>query len=287
MEKQIIQQLNNLKNIKPDENWKQSYRDILLSQISSSQSFEEPKFSWSVFAKSFVPKQINFRLAGPVWVTTLVLTIIFSGGAASIFASRDTKPGDSFYLAKLVSEKAQLAMTFDETDKAKLSLEFASNRAKELSQVISDTKVGESDKKVESLSRSFKKEISEAKSRLAKINVAVTTENKPAGENEEQVFGANAEKTEQGMQLSEPKRQEASADNQGTANSTPSQIATSTPAEAEVKLITPDKILEEAEKLFDEKNYSGTVNKLEEANKIIEGQNGQVKGINESATSTK
>jgi len=180
-------------------------------------------------------------------------------------------------------------MTFNEKDKAKLGLEFAANRAKEITQVLKDE--GQSDaskEKLENLAKNFKKEISQAKNRLTAI--------KSSGQqakDDEQVFGANLGKNDQRMEIAEPvKPAEPKNDGSKPAGEQPAAIATSTQANAN----KADKMLEEAEKMFDEKNYDGTINKLEEVNKVINqsanpliggDDNGQVKGVSETATSTK
>ena len=49
-----------------------------------------------------------------------------------------TKPGDSLYIAKIVSEKTQYALTFDDKSKAQLGLQFATNRVEEMNKVLAE-----------------------------------------------------------------------------------------------------------------------------------------------------
>lgn len=278
-EKELLQQLNNLKNIKPDNEWKRNNRDILLAQISAgnySRAEEETveRMVWlNIFsyAKNFVSQ--------PVAVVSLILCVLFGSGVASIYAARGTKPGDSLYIAKIISEKAQFAIAFGEEKKARLGLEFASNRAKEMSQVLTEEGEGEDKKETtEKLENNFRNEIKVAKNRLKKMNII--KEDNGGGDNE--VFSANLGRENNGMQIYNQnggvsKKEEIKTDSKPTA-------ATSTIKE-EIKEESSGikSVLDQAEKMFEEKNYDGTVAKLEEAGKII---NGEAEEKNETATST-
>lgn len=271
-DKDLLQKLNNLKTIKPDDNWKKNYREVLYSQISAGSAEDSPVSNFRAVLGNLMPGKILADLIKPVWAMTLVCVLILAAGIGGVYASKNSKPGDSLYIAKIISEKAQLAITFNQSDKAKLGLEFAANRAKEITQVLEESKGQENkqNEKVEQLSKNFKNEISQVKTRLTAIKA--TQNNK---EEEAQVFGANLGKNDKKIELSEPAKTEVAAPSQ------PSSAATT----------TKENLIEEAEKLFDEKNYSESINKLEEANKAIsqtiqDGEIGQVKGVSETATST-
>jgi len=316
LEKGLIKKLNNLRNIKPDNQWKNNYREILFSQISAGQTNNLVKPKIFNLSKSFYQKLFSqgifIELTKPLWVTIILITIFTSGSVASIYASRDAKPGDSLYLAKLISEKAKLAITFNERAKAKLNLEYASNRAQEMSQIVNQVKTNEQDRgQVEQLAKSFKNEITEVKSRLSKINIKNINQNEArtslskgpdnittppiAEQTNQEVFGANLEKNNQRMEISEPKKDGTKTTDQATSTPPIEQknlTSTSTTDITAINNSSPDKILDEAEKLFNEKNYSGTIDKLEEVNTIIDQatgavtNQGEVKGIEETSTTT-
>ena len=284
-EKALLKKLNNLKNIEPDSVWKSRYREVLYSQISAGSAAGQPESNLKIIWESIRPREIFAELAKPVWLTGAACVLILAVGIGGVYASKNSKPGDSLYIAKIISERTQLAMTFNEKDKAKLGLEFAANRAKEITQVLKDE--GQSDaskEKLENLAKNFKKEISQAKGRLTAIKSA-----SQQAKDDEPVFGANLEKTDQRMEIAEPaKPVEPKNDELKPAAEPPAAVATSTQANAS----QTDKMLEEAEKMFDEKNYDGTIDKLEEVNKVInqaakDDKDGQIKGESETATSTK
>ena len=160
-EKDLLKKLNNLKKIKPDENWKKNYREVLYSQISAGQNSEKPESKIRFIFEEVILGKIFISFTRPIWATTLASILILVVGVGGVYASKNSKPGDSLYIAKIISEKAQLAMTFDEKGKAKLGLEFATNRAKEITQVLEEQNYPEDQKtqKVEQLTQNFKKEI--------------------------------------------------------------------------------------------------------------------------------
>jgi len=282
-EKDLLKKLNNLKNIQPDDNWKKNYREILYSQISAGAAVNKSESNLRTIWESLAPGRMFISMAKPVWITSLASILILVVGIGGVYASKNSKPGDSLYIAKIISEKAQLVMTFNEKDKAKLGLEFATNRAKEITQVLEESKEPEDKKgkQVEQLTQDFKKEISQVKNRLTTIKAAeMNNQNK---EEEPEVFGANLGRNDQRMEVAEPIKPEVK--NDILEENKPAVIATTT----KENLNSPDKALEEAEKMFDEKNYGGTIDKIEEAKQIINkeaSENGQVKGVSETATST-
>ena len=282
-EQQLIKKFNNLKEIKPDLEWKKANREILFCQISASRPILTPKSNLRIVWESIRPAQILINLAKPVWLTSAAGLIIMVAGLGGVYGSKNAKPGDSLYMAKIISEKTQFAMTFNEKNKAKLNVEFAANRAKEMKLVLNDAAQSNetNNDKLKVLSQDFKKEIKQVKKRLTSIKSA---QNSPSEEAE--VFGANLSKDNKRMEISEPAPLTAET---GQASSTAPPIINNTntaSASSTVEIVNKtDEMLDRAEKLFDEKNLDGTIGALEEVSKAIE-EDGQVKGLSETATST-
>ncbi len=271
-DKELFKKLNNLKTIKPADDWKKNNREILYSQISAGYDVCAPESNLKTIWKSIMPREVLMNMARPVWVSSLASILILIIGVGGVYTSKNSKPGDSLYIAKIISEKAQMAITFNEKDKAKLGLEFATSRAKEMAQVLEQPeKSGDGhNKKVEQLSQNFKKEISQVKNRLTTIHSSEIQNKK---EEEPEVFGANLGKNGQRMEIAEQA--------ESVASTTTENIQ---PADGQAA----DKVLEEAEKLFDAKNYGGTIDKIEEAKQIMNKniENGEVRGVIETASST-
>lgn len=300
MEKrELIQQLKNLKSIKPDENWKNSNREILLSQISNfapSNIINEAGKTYDGWQK-----KISIFLHQPALAVAIVCLLIVGGSAFSLQAA-GSKPGSSLYVAKVISEQARLAITFDTEKKAKLDFKFTSEHVKDIASVLADPKINDrSQEKSDKLTENFKKEITAAKSKLFAIPSIASNSSQNSGKQEAEdikVFSANLEKEDTGLQVAVP---EMNNKDEKPAETTPvesSETATSTESpengigvgKAAVGGIEEaHKILNEAEELFNEKNYSGTLDKIEEAEAIVNGateeKSGQVKGETE-ATST-
>ena len=295
--KELIKKLNSLKSITADQEWKERNRGILFSQISATAvpAAEET----GAMIKIFVLLQRLVRIfSTPAWAVFFVCLLVVAGSVFSVGAARLTKPDSSLYIARIISEKAQLAVTFGEEKKAKLSFRFANDHAKDITEILAKTDPGnEAGKsKTEKLSENFKKEMTVAKTKLKEMGALAELEE---GNEETKVFSANLKKEERGMQVSEPqpKEEPAAGKNQtdaGIIKTEEEAKATNTPAGEisghSANLGDAYKMLEEAEELLNEKDHSGTLNKLEEANNIVEnvdlGDKGEVKGASDEASST-
>ncbi|MFA4833832.1 MAG: DUF5667 domain-containing protein [Patescibacteria group bacterium] len=295
--KELIKKLNSLKSMAPDREWKEKNRGILFSQISATAAV--PAEETGAMIKIFVlPRMLARFFSTPAWAVFFVCLLVVAGSAFSVGAARLTKPDSSLYIARIISEKAQLAVTFGEEKKAKLSFRFANDHAKDITEILAKTdssdEAGKS--KTEKLSKNFKKEMTVAKAKLKEMGAPGGSEE---GDEENKVFSANLKKEERGMQISEPQPKEeiVSENNQtdaGIIKTEGEEKATNTPAEEisghPADLGDAQKMLEEAEEFLNEKDYSGILNKLEEANNIVEnadlGDKGEVKGISDGASST-
>ena len=240
-EQELISKLNNLKRIKPDNAWKNGSREILLNQINGStdNNKEFGEFSWlnSILIKlpARTVKSVNYSVMAVILIGLLML----SSGVVSLNAARESKPGDSLYVAKKISEKTKYALTFNEKKKASLNLEFASNRIKELSDVLAEEGNGGRQEKVDQLVEDFKKEINTLRSSVERIaakspekKVRKIAESKeepgpednklkqesakePESEESASVFSANIGKDENGIQVSDPLSEPAGGQDPG------------------------------------------------------------------------
>ncbi len=321
MDKNLIKQLNNLKNITADSEWKSRNREILITQISYSgpetKNLKNRIYEWRETIFSFSKNNLAKNISHSFVSLLLVLVVVLGGGIMSLKAAQNTKPGDSLYIAKIISEKARASLTFDEKEKARLSVEFASNRAKEIKQVLREDD-NNKEKKVEDLTKSLKKEIKAARERVEKI-IAQKTDDKDisntssqkndninkevSGDSQNQedddkfVFSANLSKDEKGIQISEkePNIKKDQSTTEDTSSSTLSSTNILSTTEEKNIDVNPEEILDEVSKLLEEENYDEILDKLEVVDKIIDGQyntnddnniEGEVKGEFESASTT-
>jgi hypothetical protein len=314
-EKELIKKLNSLKSIKLDSNFKEESGRVLYNQISNSSGGFTA--SLNVFQKAFG------YIAQPMWAVFFVVVVI-GGGIFGVQASNYSNPGDSLYIAKIISNKAKLAITFDEEKKTKMRIRFASDHAKDITKFLAESDPKEETKETEKLSKNFKEQIYSVKTKLKEIKIAKNDENEEGGEmveesipDDEAVFGANLGKEEKGVQISIPddpisdspqndegqtaenEEGEAGGEEISILNNNNEENATGTEAIEEIieesnnsnnDLEKAEEILSEAESLFDSKNYNGALNKLDEAGVIINSvtgeEDGEVKGESEAASST-
>lgn len=237
-----------------------------MNQISQGEPLSRAGF-FSV-VKNLSPFDFISRVSQPAWAVILIILAVLGAGTGSLYAARGTKPGDSLYIAKIISEKTRAAFTFSEKQKMKLSVEFAGNRAKEMAEVQKGENGGRAER-MEKLTNDFKKEIRNIKTAATKNSSAPAVKKENADDGE-RIFGANLGKDEKGMQITGGGADVASSSNSSN-NGVEKESAASTTAEAlpsgqEQEL---EKVLNEAEKLFAEENYGATVDKLEEANEMV------------------
>lgn len=316
-ERDLIVELKKLQNLNPDQAWKKSAREILHTQILNSSLQTKMNlpviFSW--------PQRVFKLLSQPAWAAIMIVAILFGGAVSSIVAAQNTKPGNSLYIAKIISEKAQLAITFDEEKKSKLDLKFTNNHVREITEVLSDPEFNNEDNKnkVAKLSEDFKNEITKAKIKIKEINQNISNiqtqareegleenieqTNESQAEEDLEIFSANLDKDEKGIELFDPNN--SSNNSRDSANSSKiieenaqkntilAENASSTLGVVKEELKDgvnnydeAHKKLEEAERLFDQKEYDQVLNTLNEVENLIKDEKGEVKGVTESATTT-
>jgi len=172
---EIAKKLNEFKDLKPDVEWSTRNRELLCSQIGTShESGFKMSSLWIIFLRVFRDGAFSLK---PVYGFILLLSISMGTGIMGLKAVGQAKPGDSLYGTKRVTEKAQLALTFDNQDKASLGIKLASKRMSEMSAVVKTESVP--DKKniqVKNLADDLKREIEAAKSQIAKAYPEATKE---------------------------------------------------------------------------------------------------------------
>ena len=233
-EKELLQQLNKLRSVQLPADVKAQSRSVLFAQISQG----EPVESLGWFAKVNI---LFSRTLQPYTIATAIALFFVTSAFFGWQNATQAKPGEAFYSAKRLSERAKMFMTFGEKAQTNLNLEFASNRALEISQLSQ-----EDNSTKEELKNEFKKEISAVKARLAgKYPVKEPVDNK------DNFATAGTDKNDPKLDISVPKK------NGATPTST---ISSSDLAE----------VLEEVKKSVDKNDYNGVVDKLDQASALID-----------------
>ncbi len=307
----------------PDLAWKESQRSIVLNQINAG-SIELGR-AYSFRDLFMIPLNTVQNFSQPILATFVVVFLFLTGGVFSLRASQNAKPGDSLYVAKIVGEKTQLALTFSDKKKAQLGLIFAANRATEIKQVIAEDGEGVvKEDKVEKLVSDYKKEITAAKQRIGKITEATKgamlsnpntnqevdvndvnrelngdgSDTGDAGEAPGQIFSAGSSKSNNGLVVSggTATTNETDANNTGTSpKANPAEVKKSSSTEENLapKKESPESILEQASKLLNADSFDEAFDKLDQVGTAIDStfKKGEVRGVEESVgemgTSTK
>jgi len=273
----FLKQLKGLKNISPAASWLKSNREILLSQIANSSAQElTPQRRLLIDVRSFLAAASRPSLVLGSFFLLLLAGVSFFGHLAF---SR-TKPNESLYIARIISEKAKLNTVFDSEERDKMEVQFATSHAEAITEVLAGTDVNDEDQ-VAKLNDSFNKELETVRTKIAVIKknntqtVAVPSEI-PAVSEEDILLTAGNGKDDAGMQIalnnSTTPLASPTAPVLAVDKVTPAETATPTPEVVTEKEVVADKaeeVLNEAQSLFDHKEYSGALDKLKEVKEMI------------------
>ncbi len=216
----------------------------------------------------------------------MVLSGVFLFVVTSLFLGSDfyknSKPTDSLYIARVISERARLNTTFDQNEREKLALEFASNHARDIATLLMDPEFNTEQNKdeVEKLSASFKDEINKVRTKVADLQTSETEKNE-----DQLVFSASELKEENGIDiyidgnnfsenLDEATSTTPESDIEASASTTPGienlgdqieELSEKIDLESNQEIKKNKQVLiEEIENLFDEGKYGEVVLKLQE-----------------------
>ncbi len=247
--RELFKQLHKLKDIKTETDWKISQRDILFSQIknSSASSHLSVMDNSVIFARSFwaaVPQPVSY-FVGLILVISLSLV-----GVRYL----PVKPGNSLYIAKVISERAQLSATFSSESRDKMAMRFATDHAQDIASVLSDPAFNQeaNSDQIAKLSQDFKNEITKVQNILPKDTDLMIVADSAKTATSVSINLSTTDKTSD-TQVVSP-----------IIINTSTAVATSS---ASLKK-TPRVILDEAQRLFDNKQYENAVNKLKEVNSV-------------------
>ena len=290
----LLKQLNNLKNIQAQDDFKKENRNILLNQVySGDRESSEISFNWLEAVTKKIPLDMFRSVPHSAFVGAFVLVLLFGASFFGMNVAENANPGDPLYIAKIAGEKTQLVFTFNEKKKVELGLEFAGNRAKELSSVLSEVKYeGDNEETVSQLVDDFRKEINGVKTRIEKISKNTEPQEDNADieddilEDENAgVFSANLGREENGIEVSDRNEEVAGEveiidvhddsllERDVIISEEPEENASSTiEDEIEDEVLEqgdPEGIIDEAKELLEGDNYIEILSKMDEAEDAI------------------
>jgi hypothetical protein len=265
--KELVVKLNSLKKISPDQNWLKNNRELLLSQISNSGG--ENISVWQDFIINF--SAAARAVAQPVYALGVFVLMLLSGSllfSQQLFSS--TKPNDSLYIARIISEKVKLNTVFNTAERDKLAVQYASEHAQDIAAILADPAFNTEANRdqITQLNNNFNKEVDTVKNKISRLTVS--TPKQPTTEDANVVIAETA-KEGKGIQVFEYPTPTIATSVTPAASTTSatSTAPTSTPALENQAPAGANQILEEAQKLFDNKDYSKASDKLKEVDEMI------------------
>jgi len=250
---ELIAKLKNLKNINPDESFIKSNRDLLLAQVSNSGA--EKIGAWKSIFISF--ENLAKVSARPAFALGAFVITLLGAGIFSHKMLENSKPNDSLYIARVISERLKVNTTFDANEREKLASRYAIERAEDIAAVLGDDSFNkeENQDQVAKLSDDFKVEVEKAKTSLSRLPLEnkvvaavapVVNESDPVviAENEKDISGIEVYAPEGGIEEAE---------------------AVSTTTES----VSPALRIDEINTLIDQKDYVKAQEKLNEIKEIM------------------
>src|SRR6056297_1608312 len=194
-EKELAKKLKQLQRIEADSKWKKEFRNVLWQKVSSEKfnyadlaSSKEKFYSrFFEFCKKLNPKKIK-QVPQPAFMVGAVVLLILAGGVVTVNATDNAKPDSPFYFARIIKEKARLAATFNEDKKTKMGIKFASNHAKDISEVLSgpEYRGDQNPEEKKKLSRDFKENINSVKMQLEEMKATEEKDDQDKKDREQQ-----------------------------------------------------------------------------------------------------
>lgn len=287
---ELLVKLNSLKSVNPDQKWLESNRELLLSQVSNSGAEKLSAWQVTIITVSSVLKSA----VQPVYALGAFVILLLTGSLFSGQLLAQTKPNDSLYIARIVSEKVKLNTTFNSNERNKMEVRFASEHAQDISAILADPAFNNeaNQDQVAKLNNSFNEEVKTVKEKISHLNppVAAAPVSGP-----DEVIMADSAKDGQGIQLDEqPTLNTLNVSATKTSTTVINNLETPPVISATATLVVPaglnlkassadleasstekveataaDKIIDEAKQLFDSKDYVKASDKLKEVDEII------------------
>jgi len=267
----IIQKLKKLQSIQPSKEWETKQSAVMEAQVYNG-SAPAAKRELGFFSNFLLVFKATFSQPG-IMVGTILTIIIVGGGLATYVVGRQAKPGDSLYFTKEINDQVKLAMRFDREEQNKLKLAMAQERVAEMANLDK-----EADKeKAEAISKEFQATLNNVKEELDKVSkensvaVSVKKNNKTTPVASVAVSNNNnIDKTtpdDQGDNVASTSSEEGTF-SVATGQTKDGRIEISEPVNVSAR-----QMIEEAETLFANADYDGTIDKLQAASELLDSAN--------------
>jgi len=139
----LFRKIKKLEKIEPSEAWIDSTRSFILDYARIREQSEKKSL---VFAPRFnLTEKLNhvsavFRRKFVLQAASMAVILLISGNFVAAKAS-ESLPGDNLYPVKLLTEKAELALTFNEDKRIDLKFKLAERRLDEFSRLVESGRI--------------------------------------------------------------------------------------------------------------------------------------------------
>ena len=263
----IIQKLKKLQSIQPSKEWETKQSAVMEAQVYNG-SAPAAKRELGFFSNFLLVFKATFSQPG-IMVGTILTIIMVGGGLTTYVVGRQAKPGDSLYFTKEINDQVKLAMRFDREEQNKLKLAMAQERVAEMANL--DKEVDK--EKAEAISKEFKATLNNVKEELDKaskensVAVSAKKNNKTTPVASVAVSNNNIDKTtpdDQGDNVASTSSEEGTF-SVATGQTKDGRIEISEPVNVSAR-----QMIEEAEPLFANADYDGTIDKLQAASELLD-----------------
>jgi len=161
-DKYLIDNLKKLKTVAPDKEWQKNAKSLFMAQINNSGA---KSFTYSDNFKVYLKSLFNLSFK-PVAMTIGFFFLLVTSSVFAHQAFESSKPDDSLYIARIISEKAKLSTVLDSKSRERLATKFAASHAQEISSMLADPNfdLEANEDKVARLSDNFNKELDSVRS---------------------------------------------------------------------------------------------------------------------------
>lgn len=284
----LIIKLKSLNSVEPDAKFLKDNRELLLSQIENS-GVEKI----STFDRILLTSENLARLfSRPAFALGVFVFVLFGANFVSSSVLEKSKPNDSLYIARVISERVKVTTTINQEAREKLAINYALRHAEDIASILSDEEFNneENSDQVAKLSDDFIKEVNKVesglnrlslKSQKANVNVETVTNlavDNVDDNNEVTMTIADNSKDDDGLEIYIPENKEAvmgeidvvikTTTSEEKVVATSSETKASSSEEVGGDLIIQTSITSkttEAKELAEKKDFGAALNKLNEA----------------------
>lgn len=274
-----------MKDVNLDSAWLKGHREVLYTQVENSGAVELS--AWNKMICEV--KALAMTASRPAMSIASILLVVASMGIFSHKLFSNAKPNDSLYIARIISEKAKVNMTFNDNNRSKLEAKFAASHAQDIAAVLADDSIDNDSETAKNLSAEFDKEINTVKSSLAKVSPSINASaptvakvddnsqehiNNDSVSPDDQVFTADSSKASSGIAIYDNGKDapvsgtvqagEKAAVNDNGESADDNGTSTESGVEASASATTTVDVTDEIKQYFNNKDYSGAIDKLKE-----------------------